>query len=88
MLDLSDNPFPDCMAGNCVASASGRAYWAGGSTLGPIIGFAYRAANQANKEVRGRPSHGRPLGRRELHVCGGPNMRGSPTDRVPIRSLA
>ncbi|MCW8275095.1 FAD-dependent oxidoreductase [Pseudomonas sp. PCH199] len=36
--------------GNCVASASGRAYWAGGSTLGPIIAFAYRAANQAHKE--------------------------------------
>ncbi|WP_239153999.1 FAD-binding protein [Amycolatopsis sp. FDAARGOS 1241] len=31
--------------GNCVASASGRAYWAGGATLGPIIAFAYRTAN-------------------------------------------
>lgn len=30
--------------GNCVASVSGRAYWAGGATLGPIIAFAYRAA--------------------------------------------
>jgi succinate dehydrogenase/fumarate reductase flavoprotein subunit len=30
--------------GNCVASASGRAYWAGGATLGPIIAFAYRTA--------------------------------------------
>jgi hypothetical protein len=36
--------------GNCVASASGRAYWAGGATLGPIIAFAYRAANTANRE--------------------------------------
>jgi 3-oxosteroid 1-dehydrogenase len=30
--------------GNCVASASGRAYWAGGATLGPILAFAHRAA--------------------------------------------
>ncbi len=36
--------------GNCVASASARAYWAGGATLGPIIAFAYLAANQAHKE--------------------------------------
>ena len=51
VLDLSDKPIPGLYGvGNCVASASGRAYWAGGSTLGPIIGFAYRAANQANKE--------------------------------------
>jgi len=52
VLDLSDKPIPGLYGvGNCVASASGRAYWAGGSTLGPIIGFAYRAANQANKEA-------------------------------------
>ena len=38
--------------GNCVASASGRAYWAGGATLGPIIAFAYRAANAAHAEGR------------------------------------
>jgi hypothetical protein len=36
--------------GNCVASASGGAYWAGGATLGPIIAFAYRAANKASAE--------------------------------------
>lgn len=36
--------------GNCVASASGRAYWAGGGTLGPIMAFAYRAANAAHAE--------------------------------------
>ena len=52
VLDLADKPIPGLYGvGNCVASASGRAYWAGGSTLGPIIGFAYRAANQANKET-------------------------------------
>lgn len=38
--------------GNCVASASARAYWAGGATLGPILAFAYLAANAANEEPR------------------------------------
>jgi hypothetical protein len=37
--------------GNCVASPSARAYWAGGATLGPIIAFAYRAANAAHLEA-------------------------------------
>jgi 3-oxosteroid 1-dehydrogenase len=51
VLDNSDKPIPGLYGvGNCVASASGRAYWAGGGTLGPIIGFAYRAANTADKE--------------------------------------
>lgn len=36
--------------GNCVASASARAYWAGGGTLGPIIAFAWRAAQAAHAE--------------------------------------
>jgi succinate dehydrogenase/fumarate reductase flavoprotein subunit len=36
--------------GNCVASASARAYWAGGATLGPFIAFAYLAANAADEE--------------------------------------
>jgi hypothetical protein len=36
--------------GNCVASPSARAYWAGGGTLGPIIAYAYRAANAAHAE--------------------------------------
>jgi 3-oxosteroid 1-dehydrogenase len=38
--------------GNCVASASARAYWAGGATLGPILAFAYLAANAADAEPR------------------------------------
>jgi 3-oxosteroid 1-dehydrogenase len=37
-------------AGNCVASASGRAYWAGGGTLGPMIAIAYRAAQAMHEE--------------------------------------
>ncbi|HWQ39923.1 MAG TPA: FAD-dependent oxidoreductase [Burkholderiales bacterium] len=51
VLDVNDKPIPGLYGvGNCVASASGRAYWAGGATLGPIIAFAYRAASTANKE--------------------------------------
>ncbi len=51
VLDNQDRPIPGLYGvGNCVASASGRAYWAGGATLGPIIAFAYRAAGAANKE--------------------------------------
>ena len=41
--------------GNCVASASAQAYWAGGATLGPIIAFAYRAA-AADAAERDPPS--------------------------------
>jgi hypothetical protein len=36
--------------GNCVASPSAQAYWAGGATLGPIIAMAYRAASAAHHE--------------------------------------
>ncbi|WP_166361985.1 FAD-dependent oxidoreductase [Pseudomonas akapageensis] len=51
VLNNDNQPIPGLYGiGNCVASASGRAYWSGGSTLGPIIGFAYRAANQAHTE--------------------------------------
>ena len=46
-----DQPIPGLYGvGNCVASASAQAYWAGGATLGPIIAFAYRAANAAHAE--------------------------------------
>jgi 3-oxosteroid 1-dehydrogenase len=51
VLNQQDQPIPGLYGvGNCVASASGRAYWAGGATLGPILAFAYRAANAASKE--------------------------------------
>ena len=51
VLNVEDNPIAGLYGvGNCVASASGRAYWAGGATLGPIVAFAYRAANAANGE--------------------------------------
>ncbi|MEJ8815062.1 FAD-dependent oxidoreductase [Variovorax ureilyticus] len=52
VLDARDQPIPGLYGvGNCVASASGRAYWAGGATLGPIIAFSYRAANAAHAET-------------------------------------
>jgi hypothetical protein len=35
--------------GNCVASASARAYWAGGATIGPILAFAYRTAQHIHR---------------------------------------
>ena len=36
------------------ASASARAYWAGGATIGPILAFAYLAAAAAHKERKKR----------------------------------
>jgi succinate dehydrogenase/fumarate reductase flavoprotein subunit len=51
VLDRTGKPIPGLYgAGNCVASASSRAYWAGGATLGPFMAFAYLAANAAHKE--------------------------------------
>jgi 3-oxosteroid 1-dehydrogenase len=51
VLDTSDHPIPGLYGvGNCVASASARAYWAGGATLGPILAFSYLAAKAAHAE--------------------------------------
>ncbi len=51
VVDDQDKPIPGLYGvGNCVASASARAYWAGGATSGPILAFAYLAAAAANKE--------------------------------------
>jgi len=51
IVDDMDRSIPGLYGvGNCVASPSARAYWAGGATLGPIIAFAYRAANAAHRE--------------------------------------
>ena len=51
VVDDLDRPIPGLYGvGNCVASPSARAYWAGGATLGPIIAFAHRAANAAHRE--------------------------------------
>jgi 3-oxosteroid 1-dehydrogenase len=51
VLDDLDQPIGGLYGvGNCVASPSAQAYWAGGATLGPIIAFAHRAANAAHAE--------------------------------------
>jgi 3-oxosteroid 1-dehydrogenase len=51
VLDDMDQPISGLYGvGNCVASASRRAYWAGGATIGPMIAFAYRAARAADRE--------------------------------------
>jgi len=51
VVDDQDQPIKGLYGvGNCVASASARAYWAGGGTIGPILAFAYLAAAAANKE--------------------------------------
>jgi len=45
ILDGLDVPVPGLYGvGNCVASASGQAYWSGGSTWGPYVGFGLVAA--------------------------------------------
>ena len=52
VLDVAGQPIAGLYGvGNCVASASGPAYWAGGATLGPIVTFAYRAANALHQEA-------------------------------------
>ena len=53
VLDDTGAPIPGLYGvGNCVASASAQAYWAGGATLGPILAFAHRAATAAHSETR------------------------------------
>jgi 3-oxosteroid 1-dehydrogenase len=57
IVDDLDRPIPGLYGvGNCVASPSGQAYWAGGGTLGPIIAMAYRAANAAHAEQATQPA--------------------------------
>ena len=55
VVDDMDRPIPGLYGvGNCVASPSARgrrrSHPPGGATLGPIIAFAYRAANAAHLE--------------------------------------
>jgi hypothetical protein len=48
VLDHSGVPVPGLYGvGNCVASPSARAYWAGGGTLGPILTFGWLAGAHA-----------------------------------------
>jgi hypothetical protein len=65
VVDDMDRPIPGLYGvGNCVASASAQAYWAGGATLGPIIALAYRAARAADAEpARSAAAAAAPSGR-------------------------
>jgi len=55
VLDDLGQPIPGLYAlGNCSASVSAVAYWSGGATIGPIMAFAYRAANRAHQEPSAR----------------------------------
>lgn len=54
IVDDLDQPIPHLYGvGNCVAAPQARGYWAGGATLGPMIGFAYRAAQAVHREQPG-----------------------------------
>ena len=62
VLDDLDAPIPGLYGvGNCVASVSGASYWAGGAPLGPIIAFAYRAAQASDRETARAPADGARL---------------------------
>jgi hypothetical protein len=56
VLDDTGSPIPGLYGvGNCVASPSAQAYWAGGATLGPILALAHRAATAAHAERVAEP---------------------------------
>ncbi len=56
VLDVRNRPIPGLYgAGNCVASPTGPAYWAGGATLGPAITFGARAAEHALRRAAAEP---------------------------------
>ena len=53
--DVHHRPLPGLHgAGNCVASPTGPAYWAGGATLGPAITFGALAAEHAMRGANPR----------------------------------
>jgi hypothetical protein len=43
-------------AGNCVASAAGKSYWAAGATIGPAVTFGYIAGRDAARSADREPA--------------------------------
>ena len=57
VLDDSGRPIPGLFgAGNCVASAAGKSYWAAGATIGPAVTFGYLAGRAAAAAPARRPA--------------------------------
>ena len=56
VLGRSGTPIPGLYGvGNCIASASAQAYYAGGATIGPTLTMAYLAAEAASREPARQP---------------------------------
>jgi succinate dehydrogenase/fumarate reductase flavoprotein subunit len=61
VLSVSGEPIRGLYAaGNCAGFPSGRAYWAGGATIGIAMTFGWRAARHAASASRGAPARARP----------------------------
>ncbi len=57
VLDASGRPIPGLYgAGNCVASAAGKSYWAAGATIGPAVTFGFLAGRAAAAAPARRPA--------------------------------
>jgi hypothetical protein len=57
VLRADGRPIPGLYgAGNCVASAAGKSYWAAGATIGPAVTFGYLAGRHAARSPAREPA--------------------------------